>query len=379
MISNKVDNADKAKYQQQILFAENDLLNSKSITVDENLPTNDQQIIFENQDYLPAQTVKINVIADEEKYTPVESKPSWAWRIIFSLSALMFIVQASDFFITGFAQSPISTSIYAIIASALVFVSSSALFKEFSSLRQLKRQQKIKMQTLAMLNEESAPETLSQEQLLQIQSSEKEGLKTAFNVNAKTLCEKISKNLPGDLLSDIEEKKWQEILDSHYSDAELMQLYNKLVLSKVDQKALDEVAKFSTEAVVLVALSPVAIIDMLIILWRNLRMLNKISGLYGLKLGYWSRIKLIKQVFINMAYAGASELIADFGTEMLGADMLDKLSTRLAQGLGAGLLTARLGLRTIQACRPLPFDENAPSLGHVRQEILSQIKQLIKK
>jgi putative membrane protein len=173
-----------------------------------------------------------------------------------------------------------------------------------------------------------------------------------------------------------QEKLWQDALKSSHSDTELLQLYSRLVLSKVDEKAMAEIARFSTEAVVLVALSPVAIIDMLIILWRNLRMINKVAGLYGLKLGYWSRIKLIKQVFVNMVYAGASELIADFGTEMIGADLLGKLSGRLAQGLGAGMLTARLGVKTMQLCRPIPFDDK-PKLSHVRKEMLTTIKNLI--
>jgi len=191
-------------------------------------------------------------------------------------------------------------------------------------------------------------------------------------------CQQLSKNLPCDLMSGHEEK-WQQALAGEYSDSELLQLYSKLVLTHVDKKVIAEISKFSTEAVVLVALSPVALIDMLVMLWRNLRMLDKISGLYGLKLGYWSRLRLIKQVFINMAYAGASELAADFGTEMLGADMLGKMSARLAQGLGAGLLTSRLGLRAMHLCRPLPFDENSPKLGEVRKEILSQLKSLVKK
>ncbi len=79
-----------------------------------------------------------------------------------------------------------------------------------------------------------------------------------------------------------------------------------------------------------------------------------------------------------MVYAGASELIADFGTEMIGADLLGKLSGRLAQGLGAGMLTARLGVRTMQLCRPIPFDDK-PKLGHVRREMLTTIKNLMSK
>jgi len=105
-------------------------------------------------------------------------------------------------------------------------------------------------------------------------------------------------------------------------------------------------------------------------------MINKIAGLYGLKLGYWSRIKLIKQVFVNMAYAGASELVADFGSDMLGAELLGKLSARFAQGLGAGMLTARLGAKTMELCRPIPF-ENKPKLTHVRKKIAQQIKSLL--
>jgi len=338
----------KEKNHQQILFAENELASSEQLLTDV-----EQQIIFDNQDWLPAEQDSYNVLENELDTITVSAKPRWAWRIVFSLSAMMLIVESINFFIAGFAASPISTSVYGAIFATLAFVSGTALVKELSGLRQLKHQNKVKQDALAIYQDESS-------------------------VDVRALCEKISAKLPGDLLSDDEENKWQEILASQYSDAELLHLYEKIVLAKVDQKALDEVAKFSTEAVVLVALSPVAIIDMLIILWRNLRMINKISGLYGLKLGYWSRIRLIKQVFINMAYAGASELVADFGSEVLSADLLGKLSARLGQGLGAGLLTARLGLKTIQSCRPLPFGDSPPKIGHVRREIINQIKRLIK-
>ena len=118
---------------------------------------------------------------------------------------------------------------------------------------------------------------------------------------------------------------------------------------------------------------------MLLMLWRNLRLVNKIAALYGLKLSYWSRIKLIKQVIVNMAYAGASELVADLGADLLGAELLGKLSARMAQGLGAGMLTARLGLKAMHLCRPIPFADDAPKLGHIRQKIVHQVQQLVKK
>ena len=77
-----------------------------------------------------------------------------------------------------------------------------------------------------------------------------------------------------------------------------------------------------------------------------------------------------------MAYARASELVADLGTEMLGAELMGKLSARLGQGLGAGMLTARLGAQTMELCRPIPF-EDKPKLTQVRKKITQQVKALV--
>jgi len=353
-------------HQQQILFSENELSDVELFSEVNN--NGGKQVIFDNQDYLPVEEQpELPTQQDSQPSTSGlleerKKRPRWLWRIVFLLFTVLIGIETFDFFINGFIQSPITTSIFAIILSCLVIISSRVVLSEWSTLRQFKRREKLKKQVNELLlNSDDSIE------------------KPTNQIDVRVFCQKITNNLPCDLLADNEtnqEKIWQDALDNQYSDSELLTLYSRSVLSKVDDKAMAEVARFSTEAVVLVALSPIAIIDMLIILWRNLRMINKISGLYGLKLGYWSRIKLIKQVFVNMVYAGASELIADFGSDMIGADLLGKLSGRLAQGLGAGMLTARLGVKTMQLCRPIPF-ENKPKLAHVRKEMLTTIKSLI--
>lgn len=365
----QIDNkTDEKIHQQQILFSENELS-------DEQFPQrlkeseDGKQVLFDNQDYLPIdEAVELPIAMNEQALIDSTSnqptkRPRWLWRITLSLLAIVVGVETVDFFINGFEQSPIITSIYAVILSCLVILASSSVFSEWSTLKQFKRREKLKQQANELL--------LSEHSVTD---------QTAESLDVESFCQKITDNLPCDLLLDNEKEQqiWQEALKSEHSNNELLQLYSRVVLSKVDEKAMAEIARFSTEAVVLVALSPVAIIDMLIILWRNLRMINKVAGLYGLKLGYWSRIKLIRQVFVNMVYAGASELVADFGTEMIGADLLGKLSGRLAQGLGAGMLTARLGVKTMQLCRPIPF-ENKPKLVHVRKEMLTAIKSLVSK
>lgn len=366
MISKK-NAVDEKEHQQQVLFSENEL-SINQIEQHLNVSEDGKQVMFNNDDYLPIEesselpTVLLEQEQSDNLLASEKGRPRWLWRIVLSLFTVIIGVETFDFFVSGFAQSPIITSIYAIILACLSTLAVSSLFSEWSTLRQFKRREKLKQQANELLfNSDIIPKNN----------------KDLFNV--ETFCQKLTDNLPSDLSfgkDDEHAQAWQDALNSPHSNQELLQLYSRLVLSKVDEKAMTEIAKFSTEAVVLVSLSPVAIIDMLIILWRNLRMINKVAGLYGLKLGYWSRVKLIRQVFVNMVYAGASELIADFGADMIGADLLGKLSGRLAQGLGAGMLTARLGVKTMQLCRPIPF-EDKPKLGHVRKEMLTTIKNLI--
>ena len=364
--SSQEKTADEQKipaHQQQILFADNEL-ESEQFAPQVKAAADGKQILFNNKDYLPIEeTSELPISVDEIELSANESsigkRPRWLWRIALSLFALIIGVETVDFFITGFTNSPILTGVYGVLLTCLVFIASSALFGEWSTLRQFKKRQTLKQRSLALLNP----------------SVNLGNQNTSTDINVEAFCQNINKSLPCDLVSE-QEQAWQAAIDAEHSSDELLQLYSRVVLSKVDEKAMAEVAKFSTEAVVLVSLSPVALVDMLIMLWRNLRMINKVAGLYGLKLGYWSRIKLIRQVFVNMIYAGASELITDFGTDMIGADLLGKLSGRLAQGLGAGMLTARLGVRTMQLCRPIPFNDK-PKLSHVRKEMLSTIKNLM--
>ena len=351
-----IKNSDNLQ-QQQIIFSESDnTVGQGDAQFKGHMASTGftEQVVFDNDAYLPI-AVDDNGL-DKERQTELNAeqldqdinvvqgkKYSWVWRIIALSFMALLTIEAVDFFVVGFEQSPITTSLYALLLASLTLVAGNSLWRELLGLKQFKNRQKMKKQATELL-------IITQEN--QAESSNKRG---------KDFCDSISEGLPCDLVFDSakEQQVWHDAVSGEHNSTELVQLYSRVVLNKVDEKALNEVAKFSTEAVVLVALSPVALIDMLIMLSRNLRMINKISGLYGLKLGYWSRIKLIKQVFVNMAYAGASELIADFGSDMLGAELLGKLSARFAQGLGAGMLTARLGAKTMELCRPIPFNEKA--------------------
>lgn len=114
---------------------------------------------------------------------------------------------------------------------------------------------------------------------------------------------------------------------------------------------------------------------MALILWRNQKMIQDIARCYGVELGYWSRIRLIRGILVNILYAGTTELATDLGTQLLSVEMSGKLSARLGQGLGGGLLTARLGYQAMALCRPLAFSSaSKPKLSRIHKELLLELK-----
>jgi putative membrane protein len=143
-------------------------------------------------------------------------------------------------------------------------------------------------------------------------------------------------------------------LDSSYNDREIIQYLSRHALNQADRTAQRCVQRYSVESGVMVALSPWASFDMLLVAWRNLRMIREIATVYGIAPGLLTQGKLLKQVLQNLAFAGASEVAMDAGSALLGSSLTSSLSARAGQGIGAGLFTARTGLMTIKLCRPLP-------------------------
>ena len=162
-----------------------------------------------------------------------------------------------------------------------------------------------------------------------------------------------------------------------YSDREMCHLFSQRVMNDIDQQAYRIVTKNSKETALMLMLSPLALLDTLLTLWRNLKMIREIAGLYGGKPGILGSFSLVTVVLQNLIYAGASEVIEDGIAESLGRSVLSVFFAQAAQGLGSGLMTARVGLKAMQVCRPLPFtEEERPRLKEVRREMIATIRQV---
>ncbi|MGK0547322.1 YcjF family protein [Halomonas cupida] len=165
--------------------------------------------------------------------------------------------------------------------------------------------------------------------------------------------------------------------EAHHDGQDLQQLVAHHLLAPRDREAQRLISRMSGETAVMVAVSPMTLVDMTLVAWRHLAMVDRLCRLYGLELGYAARLKLLRSVLYQMAFAGATELATDASVQMLSLDLAGRLSARAAQGLGVGLLGARLGLRTQRLVRPLTFSpEQRPRLADLRRDLWRQLRRM---
>ncbi|ULR29508.1 YcjF family protein [Dickeya fangzhongdai] len=191
--------------------------------------------------------------------------------------------------------------------------------------------------------------------------------------SARAFCESLARQAGLDV-GHPALQRWQASLHDTHNDREVTELYAHMVQPVLDARARREISRSAAESALMIAVSPLALVDMAFIAWRNLRLVNRIARLYGIELGYFSRIRLFRLVLLNVAFAGASELVREIGMDWMSQDLAARLSARAAQGLGAGLLTARLGIRAMELCRPLPWLDDKPRLGDFRRELIGRIR-----
>lgn len=165
-------------------------------------------------------------------------------------------------------------------------------------------------------------------------------------------------------------------VDSAYNDKEIIEYLSKHALQEQDEAARKCVSRYSIQSGLLVAVSPYASFDMLLVGWRNLKMLREITNIYGISPGAMTQLSLLKKVLHNIAFAGVSEITIHASSHILGSSLTASLSAKAGQGVGAGLFTARSGIQAIKLCRPLPVDKDDPiKLQQIYQSILEQIQK----
>lgn len=165
-------------------------------------------------------------------------------------------------------------------------------------------------------------------------------------------------------------------LDAAHEADEISRRLNLQFYQAIDQQARQIVRNESVGTGVLVASSPWVSVDLLLVVWRNIRMMQRIAVCYGLPIGRLSRWRLAKHVLRNIALAGGTEMAMGAFSDSLLSGLLEKLAARVGQGVGIGLYSARLGHFTLDLCRAVPLSETGALLEDNRGIIRTMKERL---
>lgn len=302
-----------------------------------------------------AQAVEAELIIEESL------KPSRFWvRLLLATLALFgvaVIAQSIQWLIDTFQQKEWIYFAFSIVFFIISLFGVGVIISEWRKLVYLRNHQKNQQVSRQLLLE-------------QLPSNDGE--------QAVKFCEDIANNLNHLPTIAQAEQRWKSQLNEAYNAKEVLYLFSENVLKPIDKQVKQMISRNAAENAVIVAVSPLAIVDVLLISARNIALVNKITKAYGMELGYISRLKLFKMVLKNMVFAGATEIATDVGMDFFSQNLTAKLSLRAAQGIGVGLLTARLGIKAMEFCRPVAFKANErPRISAIRQELLTSVKNTV--
>ena len=191
-----------------------------------------------------------------------------------------------------------------------------------------------------------------------------------------------AESLIRDLKAVYQGKPQEELLDRSistieyfYDDSEVLAHLERNFFHTLDEAAVKRVSQHCLYTGAVIAISPWAVVDVALALWRNVQMMEEISSIYGCRPTLRNRIRLFKMVAGKMVYAGASQAIIDTameGISSLGAGL--PVVASFAQGVGASVYTGRIGIATMHATRPIGFgDQFEPTVSTVVSASISSL------
>ncbi|MEH6725529.1 MAG: TIGR01620 family protein [Hyphomicrobiales bacterium] len=159
-------------------------------------------------------------------------------------------------------------------------------------------------------------------------------------------------------------------LDNVMDGRDLMGLTERDLLGGMDAKASAIILSSSKRTSIVTAISPRALIDVLFVIVENMRLIRRLSQLYGGRPGFFSSWRLTREVIGHLVLTGGISAGDSMIQDALGHGLAAKVSARLGEGVINGMLTARVGRAAMTVCRPLPFlTSKPPSLKSIVGEL----------
>ena len=132
-------------------------------------------------------------------------------------------------------------------------------------------------------------------------------------------------------------------------------LAERVLLDPLDRDARALVLAAAQRVSIVTAVAPRALIDVAFVLFETARLVRRVAAVYGLRPGRLGFVRLLRNVLAHLAVTGTIAVGDSIFGEALGHGVASKVSSRFGEGIVNGLLTARVGIATMDLCRPLPF------------------------
>ncbi|MCB8837224.1 YcjF family protein [Aurantimonas sp. VKM B-3413] len=160
------------------------------------------------------------------------------------------------------------------------------------------------------------------------------------------------------------------VADDVIDPADLVALAERELLVPLDIEARALVLASAKRVSVVTAVSPKALVDVSYVLFETVKLIRRMSELYGARPGTLGLIRLTRNVVAHLAVTGSIAIGDGVVQQLLGHGVAARLSSRLGEGVVNGLLTARVGLAAMDLCRPLPFlRERRPTISDMLGEL----------
>lgn len=166
----------------------------------------------------------------------------------------------------------------------------------------------------------------------------------------------------------------KERISSSHEYSDIYKELDEVVLEQIDLQVQERIKTASAQAALSTAISPLALLDAVIVVWRGVRLTKEIAELYGFKPGWIATVLLLRRGAFSIFFVGATELAVEYMNAASESTVVSKISLSAGQGISNGVLLARIGYGVMSACRPLPMRIRRQSF---LRSMVSTIKETI--
>jgi putative membrane protein len=161
--------------------------------------------------------------------------------------------------------------------------------------------------------------------------------------------------IPKDRESENAIEAFQRKVQRHHSPAQQLELLSQTVMATFDRRAETIVRRAGARAFAITAISPTAVTDGLFFVACSVRMVREIAGCYGHRPTASATVHLLRRLLVEAGKLGAIDLAAATLTQHIAGAVAERVAANAAESMYATQRMARLGLVTMELCRPIPF------------------------